>query len=92
MYQPYPGPTPPYASDPNYYVNPTQPLSTGDVKDPYAGGRFKPKKKINDPIFLILFVLQVYLTPSSYSHLSLGRRLSTSVYSSSGLRPFLVSH
>lgn len=31
----------------------------GDHKDPYDGGRFKPKKKINDPIFLVLFIAQV---------------------------------
>ena len=30
-----------------------------DTKDPYAGGRFTPKKKINDPVFLILFIAQV---------------------------------
>ena len=55
--QPYPGPTPSY--EPAYYVPPEQPLYHGDIKDPYAGGRFKPKKTINDPIFLIFFVLQV---------------------------------
>lgn len=59
---PFPGPTPNYApqnafdkppSDP-----PVQPYSS-DVKDPYTEGRFKPKKKINDPIFLVLFVATV---------------------------------
>ena len=61
--QPYPGPTPnygePYQADaPNY--------GNGDVKNPYEGDRFKPKKTINDPIFLVLFVAQVcfYLAPS----------------------------
>ncbi|KAF9461254.1 plasma-membrane choline transporter-domain-containing protein [Collybia nuda] len=29
-----------------------------DSKTPFDNGRFKPKKTINDPIFLILFVLQ----------------------------------
>jgi len=57
--QPYPGPTPAYAAEPAYYVPPEQPLYGGDVKNPYEGGRFKPKKTINDPIFLILFILQL---------------------------------
>ncbi|KAH9485401.1 Protein PNS1 [Psilocybe cubensis] len=56
--QPYPGPTPAYGSEGPYYVPPEQPLYGGDIKDPYAGGRFKPKKRVNDPIFLIFFVLQ----------------------------------
>lgn len=30
----------------------------GDTKSPYEGERFKPKKRINDPIFLILFIAQ----------------------------------
>ncbi|CAA7263158.1 unnamed protein product [Cyclocybe aegerita] len=61
MYQqpaPYPGPTPEYAQQPNY-APPPQPYGGGDVKNPYEGDRFKPKKKINDPIFLVLFVLQL---------------------------------
>ncbi|KAF8161084.1 plasma-membrane choline transporter-domain-containing protein [Crassisporium funariophilum] len=68
MYQqpaPYPGPTPAYGQ-PAYYAPPTQPMYgnggngnyNGDVKNPFEGDRFKPKKRINDPIFLILFVLQ----------------------------------
>ncbi|EPQ57025.1 DUF580-domain-containing protein [Gloeophyllum trabeum ATCC 11539] len=40
---------PPYGGDGGY---------GGDVKNPYEGDRFKPKKRINDPIFLILFVAQ----------------------------------
>lgn len=61
---PYPGPTPQYGQA-QYppeasYVPPTQQIyGNGDVKDPYEGDRFKPKKKINDPIFLILFILQL---------------------------------
>ncbi|RPD78068.1 DUF580-domain-containing protein [Lentinus tigrinus ALCF2SS1-7] len=31
----------------------------GDQKSPYEGERFKPKKRINDPIFLILFIAQL---------------------------------
>ncbi|KAF9566775.1 DUF580-domain-containing protein [Agrocybe pediades] len=58
MYQPNPGPSANYAEP--YYVPPNQPLNQySDAKDPYEGGRFKPKKTINDPIFLILFVLQL---------------------------------
>jgi len=52
--QPYPGPTPQYAPQP---YNP--PYNNNDVKNPYEGDRFKPKKKINDPIFLIFFILQL---------------------------------
>ncbi|KZT21437.1 DUF580-domain-containing protein [Neolentinus lepideus HHB14362 ss-1] len=47
-----PGPSPPYAQTQGFapqYVN-------GDNKSPYEGDRFKPKKRINDPIFLVLFV------------------------------------
>ena len=51
---PYPGPTPAYGQ-PVYQQIPAY----GDVKDPFANDRFKPKKKLNDPIFLILFILQV---------------------------------
>ncbi|KAJ7594027.1 plasma-membrane choline transporter-domain-containing protein [Mycena floridula] len=59
---PYPGPTPAYGG--SNYMPPQeqqQPLyNTGnDYKnDPFEGDRFKPKKKINDPVFLVLFVLQ----------------------------------
>jgi hypothetical protein len=49
---PNPGPTPPYVPENNSF-------GQGDTKDPYEGGRFKPKKKVNDPIFLVFFILQV---------------------------------
>ncbi|GLB37068.1 putative CTL (choline transporter-like) family protein [Lyophyllum shimeji] len=53
---PYPGPTPNYGGGYGGYApTPQQPY---DQKSPYEGERFKPKKRINDPIFLILFVLQ----------------------------------
>ncbi|KAF8973281.1 plasma-membrane choline transporter-domain-containing protein [Flammula alnicola] len=55
---PYPGPNPTYGQ-PTYYPPETPILYDGDVKNPYDGGRFKPKKRINDPIFLIFFVLQL---------------------------------
>ncbi|KAJ8076423.1 pH nine-sensitive protein 1 [Marasmius tenuissimus] len=59
-YAPYPGPTPSYGQP---YAPPPQNNYGGggyggDVKDPYANDRFKPKSKINDPIFLVLFILQ----------------------------------
>ena len=60
---PIPGPTPNYA--PNYppqggFGQPQGGYGYGgDQKDPYAGERFKPKKRINDPIFLALFIAQV---------------------------------
>ncbi|KAI0745667.1 plasma-membrane choline transporter-domain-containing protein [Earliella scabrosa] len=59
---PIPGPTPNYA--PNYppqggFGQPQGGYGYGgDQKDPYAGERFKPKKRINDPIFLALFIAQ----------------------------------
>ncbi|KAJ7287527.1 DUF580-domain-containing protein [Mycena rebaudengoi] len=55
---PPPGPTPQYAntyappSQP--YPPPSEPYYDGDNKSPYENNRFKPKKKINDPIFLLL--------------------------------------
>ena len=66
MYQPVGEPNyGPNYGQPTYYPPPDanaygQPYYPNDVKDPYNGGRFKPKKTINDPIFLILFVLQVW--------------------------------
>ena len=54
---PYPGPTPAYVGDP-YNEPPTQYL-VSDSKTPYDHGRFKPKKTVNDPFFLLLFILQV---------------------------------
>ncbi|KAF9012317.1 plasma-membrane choline transporter-domain-containing protein [Cyathus striatus] len=58
---PYPGPQPNYAQ--NYYPPAEQGYSFNgygsDAKDPYEGDRFKPKKRINDPIFLVLFVAQL---------------------------------
>lgn len=61
---PYPGPTPSYsqsypptgASEQNA---PFVPSYEDDTKIPYNGGRFQPKKRINDPIFLVLFILTV---------------------------------
>jgi hypothetical protein len=53
---PYPGPTPNYGGD--QYIPPTEHL-VPDTKSPYDYGRFRPKKTINDPIFLIFFILQV---------------------------------
>lgn len=65
-YQPVyaPGPTPNYAP---HYAPPPPNNAQGrygggfgaDTKSPFEGERFKPKKRINDPIFLIVFVLQV---------------------------------
>ncbi|KAJ7680327.1 plasma-membrane choline transporter-domain-containing protein [Mycena polygramma] len=62
-YPPYggaPGPTPQYA--PQYaaqgqYAPPSEPFYS-DTKSPYENDRFKPKKRVNDPIVLVLFVLQ----------------------------------
>lgn len=57
---PNPGPTPQYA--PQYAPDGPGYNNSGyppPEKSPYEGDRFKPKKKINDPVFLVLFVLQV---------------------------------
>jgi hypothetical protein len=51
-----PGPSEPYA--PQYYPPPNQSYPQ-ETKSPYEGDRFKPKNKVNDPIFLVLFILQV---------------------------------
>ena len=68
VYAPAPGPSAPYAEP---YVPPAeyaygygqgggdQSSYGGDHKSPFEGDRFKPKKRINDPIFLILFIAQV---------------------------------
>ncbi|THH15552.1 hypothetical protein EUX98_g9448 [Antrodiella citrinella] len=45
-----PGPTPNYAP-------PNEPSYAADQKSPYEGDRFKPKTRINDPLFLIFFIL-----------------------------------
>jgi len=49
-YYPPPGPPQPYQEQAGY---------NADQKSPYEGDRFKPKKRINDPIFLIFFLLQL---------------------------------
>ncbi|KAL4073935.1 plasma-membrane choline transporter-domain-containing protein [Scleroderma yunnanense] len=56
-----PGPSPgysePYAqSYPSPFPDQT---FNGDTKSPYEGGRFQPRKRVNDPIFLVLFVVQL---------------------------------
>lgn len=35
------------------------PATYGDEKSAYQGDRFKPRKRLNDPIFLILFLIVV---------------------------------
>jgi hypothetical protein len=50
-----PGPTPQYAPQ---YAPPSEPFYN-DTKSPYENDRFKPKKRINDPIVLVIFILQV---------------------------------
>ena len=55
MEPPYPGPTPHY----QLTYSQLQPSEPTDQKTPFENGRFQPKKRINDPIFLILFILQV---------------------------------
>lgn len=73
---PFPGPTQPYAP-PYDYNNNNVSKPGGDYKDPYSGDRFKPKKKINDPIFLILFILQVPIFPPSLCHSNVDNELAS---------------
>lgn len=60
-YQPVyePGPTPQYGGS-SYAPPPGPPPQAygSDQKSPYEGGRFTPKKRIHDPIFLVLFIAQ----------------------------------
>lgn len=56
---PAPGYPPQYAPPPQPPVQQQYNPGGGDSKSPYEGNRFKPQKRINDPIFLILFILQV---------------------------------
>lgn len=61
VHTPYPGPTP------NAPTNNT--IKESVTKDPYQRGRFKPEKKINDPIILVFFILQVcdYFVSMTYN-------------------------
>ena len=69
-----PGPTPTYWQ--HDYTPPPDPSQTynGDLKT--QGTRFKPKSSINDPIFLIFFVLQV-----RFYHLMNPRQMTVSLVS-----------
>lgn len=53
-----PGPSPGYSQPYAQPINPP-PQFNEDTKSPYEGGRFQPKKRVNDPIFLVLFILQL---------------------------------
>lgn len=55
---PNPGHSAPYAPPPPPQVYKSGGNGYGNEKDPYANGRFKPEKRVNDIIFLILFVGQ----------------------------------
>lgn len=85
--QPYEmGGTPNYA--PNYAYNGAQPQQQpvyNDSKNPYEGDRFKPKSKVNDPIFLVFFILQVR-AHDWFEHLTLICGISSSPDSA----PFLA--
>ena len=62
---------PPQEAQPIYTQGHSQPYAPGappppeaggygaDVKSPYEGERFKPKKRVKDPVFLVLFIAQV---------------------------------
>ena len=52
--QPYAPSQPPYNAQGGY---------GNDYKAPYEGQRFKPKKRLNDPFFLIFFIAQVRINP-----------------------------
>ncbi|KXN90606.1 Protein PNS1 [Leucoagaricus sp. SymC.cos] len=62
---PYPGPTPNYSQ--SYPPINTQGQSAPlvqtyapDTKSPYDEGRFKPKRRVNDPIFLVFFIATIF--------------------------------
>ncbi|KNZ80543.1 Protein PNS1 [Termitomyces sp. J132] len=59
QHKPYPGPTPNYGSYGGYIPEQPAPPPAYDQKSPYEGERFKPNRTINDPLFLIFFVLQL---------------------------------
>jgi len=60
-----PGPTPNYANPYASTIGPPQSTNYdngngyNDQKTPYEGDRFRPRRRINDPFFLIFFVLQL---------------------------------
>ncbi|KAI6134513.1 plasma-membrane choline transporter-domain-containing protein [Pisolithus thermaeus] len=60
-YQTITGPNPGYSQPYAEPINPPayQTYDQGDAKSPYEGGRFQPKKRVNDPVFLVLFILQL---------------------------------
>jgi hypothetical protein len=61
MYEPGPQ-SQPYATQYAPPQGPPQGYGAGysaDQKNPYAGERFKPKKRVNDIFFLILYILTV---------------------------------
>lgn len=71
-YQPVyePGPTPQYAEQyggPSYGHPPPQSYAP-DSKSAYDGGRFTPKKTVNDIFFLLFFIAQVCITSHHSSH------------------------
>lgn len=53
-----PGPSEPYAPS-GQYGQYEQGPPAGNEKNPYEGERMRPKRRIKDPIFLILFIAQV---------------------------------
>jgi hypothetical protein len=53
-----------------------------DQKSPLEGGRFTPKKRIHDPIFLVLFIAQVPSYPFAISMKFADRILGDTTYSS----------
>jgi hypothetical protein len=53
------GATGPVGSDHPQAIAPIQALKEGA---PYDGGRFRPRTRIRDPIFLVIFIAQVGLT------------------------------
>ncbi|KAG6900555.1 hypothetical protein C0993_009132 [Termitomyces sp. T159_Od127] len=59
QYKPYPGPTPNYGGYEGFVPEQPAPPPAYYRKSPHEGDRFKPKHRINDPIFLIFFVLQL---------------------------------
>ncbi|THH08372.1 hypothetical protein EW145_g2751 [Phellinidium pouzarii] len=52
-------PSQPYAPSGGPPLDPVASGYGGDYKSPYEGDRFKPKKSVRDPVFLVLFIAQL---------------------------------
>ena len=78
--QPYSSYAPPFGDAPKYNPGTSQPYASSappqppydeggyDYNKAYEGDRFKPKTRLNDPVFLILFIAQVCILECDWFH------------------------